>query len=113
MPERGLAMPPTDTIRRHLLAALGRYWPSGRDALAALPVRAQPAVACCLPLRLVSVPLPEWGCACGVEGAILVPQEARQTGSDWRQVDWWLAAFLLLEGWHERLWEEQHGPIHS
>jgi hypothetical protein len=31
----------------------------------------------------------------------------------WEDVDWWLAAFLMLECWHERVWELDHGPIHS
>ena len=52
-----------------------------------------------------------------MNGCLLVPVEIlSSTGSndsDWDCVDWWLAAFLLLDGCHERLWEQQHGPIHS
>jgi hypothetical protein len=78
-----------------------------------LSVRTRSITSVDLPLQLVTVPLPDWGSACGVNGEILVPQEACSTGGDWQQVDWWLAAFLLLEGWHERLWEERHRVIHS
>jgi hypothetical protein len=62
---------------------------------------------------LQSISLPDWGEHLGVEGVILVPVEACSQGDNWDQVDWWLAAFLLLECWHERVWEQQHGPIHS
>ena len=48
-----------------------------------------------------------------VDSQLLIPRELVQEGNDWQNVDWWLAAFLLLEGWHERLWEAQHSPIHS
>ena len=50
---------------------------------------------------------------CGVDSQLLIPRELVQEGNDWQNVDWWLAAFLLLEGWHERLWKLQHSPIHS
>lgn len=79
----------------------------------ALPVRTKFTVSCDVPLQLVKVRLPDWGVAYGIDGAILIPRETLPESGDWRQVDWWLAAFLMLEGWHERIWEEQHGPIHS
>lgn len=113
MPEGGLRLPPADVIRQHVLVSLQRYWPAGQAALAELPVRVESAARVALPLRLLAVRLPQWGSACGVGGDILVPQEACTAEGDWRRVDWWLAAFLLLEGWHERLWEERRGPIHS
>lgn len=113
MPESGLMLPSPDVIRQHVLVALQRYWPTGPAAVAALPVRVEFGTKIDLPLQLVAVRLPEWSSACGVGGDILVPREACQAKGDWCQVDWWLAAFTLLEGWHERIWEERHGPIHS
>lgn len=113
MPEARLALPPRGAVEQHLLIALKRYWPLGSGALRELPVSAKSINHCSIPLRLASVRLPEWAAACGVDGAILVPQEASSVDDSWQQVDWWLAAFLMLEGWHERLWEEWHGPIHS
>lgn len=100
-------------MRRHLLTALGRYWSATSDPVATLPVAAVPVTAVSGPLRLTSIALPDWGGACGVDGALLVPAEAAPPGADWRGVDWWLASFLLLEAWHERVWEQTHGPIHS
>ena len=65
---------------------------------------------------MVAIDLPDWGKKFGVKGQILVPQECvsfQKGKDDWKYVDWWLAMFLLLEGWHERLWEQKHGTIHS
>ncbi len=65
---------------------------------------------------MVSIELPIWAEDCGVKGKILVPRECAASNSgpnSWKEVDWWLAVFLLLEGWHERLWEKTKGVIHS
>jgi len=113
MPESELRLPSPKVIRDHVLVSLRRYWPTGQDAVVGLPVRAEADERVDIPLRLVAVMLPEWGSLCGVDGCILVPREACAAGNDWQSVDWWLAAFLLLEGWHERLWEDRYGPIHS
>ncbi len=62
-----------------------------------------------IPLNLVSIELPEWAEDCGVNGAILVPRESVSKSlkiSDWRETDWWLAAFLMMECWHERSGKE-------
>ena len=108
-----LRFPPPEVIRQHVLSALKRYWYVGQFAVEALPVRSESNVNITLPLRMVLVKLPEWAGSAGVSGEILVPQEAFKDGGDWRHVDWWLAAFLMLECWHERVWEEKYGPIHS
>jgi hypothetical protein len=113
MPESGLMLPSTEVIRQHVLQALRRYWPTGQAAVADLPVRLESGVRIALPLRLVAVTMPKWSSDCGVGGDILIPGEACKAEGDWHQVDWWLAAFLLLECWHERAWEEKYGPIHS
>lgn len=63
-----------------------------------------------------SIELPQWAKEYGVKGNILVPRECVSPESEqtsWEKVDWWLAIFLLLEGWHERIWEKTHGVIHS
>lgn len=113
MPESTFNLPSPDAIRQHVLVALSRYWATGQATVAALPVHLASDTKIALPLQLVAVKLPAWSNTCGVNGEILIPKEACKAEGDWRQVDWWLAAFLLLECWHERLWEEQHGPIHS
>lgn len=111
--DAGLTLPSAEEIRQHVSVALKRYWPLGGEELRALPVQEAGTLAFILPLRLASVSLPDWANECGVNGAILIPQEVMPAGGNWQEVDWWLAAFLMLEGWHERLWEEQHGTIHS
>lgn len=113
MPDARLTLPSAGEIRQHVSVALNRYWPLGGEELRALPVQKAGNLTFTLPLRLASVHLPDWASECGVNGAILIPQEVMPAGGNWQQVDWWLAAFLMLEGWHERLWEEQHGTIHS
>ena len=60
--------------------------------------------------------MPTWATDLGVKGQLLVPKESLKSISNqnsWENVDWWLAIFLLLEGWHERLWEKTKGVIHS
>ena len=111
-------MPSAEVTRAHVLEALGRYWPNESDRVGALPiVRQTPAKPIAGPLRLIEVKLPEWAADCGVEGCLLIPKEAAanqpRNSEPWQHTDWWLAAFLLLEAWHERVWEHAHGPIHS
>jgi len=112
-------LPQSSQIRSHVLSALARYWPAGSNPISTLPLRViQPQPDISLPLRLQQVAVPHWAADAAVEGQLLVPREAipahtQTSGDTWRSVDWLLAAFLLLEGWHERLWEYEHGPIHS
>ena len=65
------------------------------------------------PLKLFPISLPEWAIQYGIDGKLLVPIESCRATDNWELVDWWLAAFLLLECWHERTFELNHGPIHS
>ncbi len=112
------ALPSSKEIRAHVLAALGRYWPNDAQPVNDLPTTELTlAEAITGPLQLIEVKLPKWAEDCGVDGCLLVPQEAvvpQPRSTDvWQQADWWLAAFLLLEAWHERVWEHECGPIHS
>ncbi len=109
-------MPPPDraVLVNHVAIALARY---GLDAAAVreLPVPALAFPDVRLPLRMAQVAVPAWAADCAVDGALAVPAEACAAGGDcdWERVDWWLAAFLLLEAWHERAWESEQGPVHS
>jgi hypothetical protein len=65
-------------------------------------------------LKLEAIELPIWARDVGINGELLVPTEAIQKGdTHWESVDWWLAAFMMLESWHEREFESLKGPIHS
>ena len=105
-------------MRAHLLSALSRYWQIDSSLICGLQINVlQPCPAINLPLGFNQFK-PDWALFCSIDGCILVPSEAvpntaLNRADGWKQVDWWLAAFLMLEGWHERLWEHQHGPIHS
>jgi hypothetical protein len=114
MPVDPMQLPNSEHIRNHVLAALMRYWSAEPKSVAGLPVAQKSSVTPIAgPLRLVEITLPDWATHCGVNGALLVPAEAAAEAGTWQHTDWWLAAFLLLEAWHERVWEYDHGPIHS
>ncbi len=108
-----LPRPTRDDIRQHLLTSLYQYWERESGSISSLPVAEFEFPDCNSALRLKSVTLPDWAESCGVSGCLLVPAEACTENLDWRRVDWWLAAFLLLESWHERVHEQRNGPIHS
>mgnify|MGYP001822850495 CR=1 FL=1 len=112
MGDRALVLPPSDVRRSQVLGALTAYWPDARAAVEALPVAERRLDDVEVPLRLVAVHVPDWAGRAAVSGEILVPAEVAGQGG-WSTVDWWTAAFLLLEGWHERVWEMSRGPIHS
>lgn len=106
--------PAPDAVRVHVGRALRRY---GVDvpAVHGLRVAQMPFPSKLGPLELATIDMPEWAAHCAVNGVLAVPVEtaAARRGATWRDVDWYLAAFLLLECWHERQWEAEHGPIHS
>lgn len=114
MPVEVLRLPDSERIRDHVLATLGCYWTTDSTPVASLPIAQKSAmISINGPLRLLEVPLPEWAAHCGINGSLLVPAEAAGEAGSWQRTDWWLAAFLLLEAWHERIWEQEHDPIHS
>ena len=113
-------LPCRPALTSHVLGSLQCYWPKNEDCVAALALesRAQPKEIK-LPLRLRDIEVPEWAAVCAVNGKLLVPEESfpqvqnQAEGDQWQEVDWFLAVFLMLEAWHERIWEYKHGPIHS
>jgi len=115
MPEGILTTVPRPVLVQHMITSLERYWPRQSHRLKSLPVKAMPFPSALGPLRLVAVRLPDWADETGIEGNLLVPTECcpGAPAPVWDQIDWWLAAFLLLECWHEREREIRHGPVHS
>jgi hypothetical protein len=107
----GLPVPSVQAMRAQVRSALNSVWGDHADDVEALPIPPASPAAVSGALRLVSVDLPEWAADLGVDRSLLVPAEVG--GESWKVVDWWTAAFLLLECWHERAWEQQHGPVHS
>lgn len=115
-----IVLPDHTEIKRHVLRSLSRYWCAGSRPLEQLPVTdGSSQLRIDLPLRLVKVQLPDWASSIGVDGALLIPCElctafdSSEKSVLWQRVDWFLAAFLMMEAWHERVWEAKHGPIHS
>ena len=115
MQRDGMTPVARDDLVKHMLRAGDRYFIGNSSRLQALPVAELPFPVVAGPLKLIDVVLPDWGAHWGCDGVLAVPLEccADSAVPHWEQVDWWLAAFLLLEGWHEQVWELQHDPIHS
>jgi hypothetical protein len=115
MQSDGLLSVSRGVLKHHILQSLDRYWPENRDLIDRLPIVEQEFPLVSMPLQLVNVELPSFGAKWGVSGSLVVPRECCNNPDNpiWEEVDWWLASFLLLECWHERVWEEQHGVIHS
>jgi hypothetical protein len=107
----GLPLPSEDVIRARVRAALSDVWGDRAEDVGALPIPSESLSSVRGALRMVSIELPEWAAELGVDRALLVPAEVGR--SSWESVDWWTAAFMLLECWHERAWEQHHGPVHS
>lgn len=62
--------------------------------------------------------MPKWAGPWSIDGSLLVPQDVLPNGLSsenvlWQDIDWFLSLFLLLEAWHERMWEHKYGPVHS
>ena len=112
---KSLPFPERHSLKKHVIRSLSRYWAEHVELVETLPVHEQKKTEIVVPLHLIEVPLPDWAKHCAVNGVILVPLESCQEPEkpEWSKVDWWLAAFLLLECWHERVFELEHGSLHS
>ena len=113
-------IPTEQEIQKHTISSLSQYWKNKSYLIAKLPIkRTVTNVRPGTPLKLVPILLPDWAKHCGVGNRLLVPAECNPkkyygNKSDlWKEIDWFLAIFLMLECWHERLWENKFGPIHS
>lgn len=112
-----IKLPDREILVSHVIFSLDEYWKENTELILNLPIQdRQNSFKISIPLKMIPIDLPNWGSSCGVQNQILVPQECVKIDgnlNDWREIDWWLAIFLLLEGWHERIWEKTHGVIHS
>ena len=112
-----IKLPAREILVSHVISSLDEYWKENTELILNLPIQdLQNSLKLSIPLKMIPIDLPNWGSFCGVQNQILVPQECVKIDgdfNDWRGVDWWLAIFLMLEGWHERTWETIYGSIHS
>ena len=114
MSNSDLTLPQRIDLINHVTNSIPKYsTPKTLQLFKDLPVHKQTIDKCEIPLQLVSIKLPTWGRKWGIKGNILVPRESCGKDNSWRDTDWWLAIFMMLECWHERVWEARHGPIHS
>ena len=110
-------IPNSATQREFVRQACERYWPTGFELLARLPLQMTPYTVAwdALPPALRLVPLPKWAQDCGVDNALLVPDAAMGDDGrgDWESVDWFGAAYWYLTGYAEQVREHRVGPVHS
>jgi hypothetical protein len=111
---RDLNFPKREVVIEHVIKSLNIYFKSNSEEISKLPIASIENFKIRMPLKLIAINLPDWGIEAGVRGQILVPEESLATKTTkWTDVDWFLAAFLLLESCHERTWELQHYQIKS
>jgi hypothetical protein len=108
-------LPEREECKLHILKAFHEYFISNQTCISELPVFEKKNIQIEGALKLVEVSLPDWGASCGINGLFLVPVETvlDENSKDWKSVDWWMAAFILLEAWHERVYEYENGSIQS
>ena len=107
-------------MKKHVIESFSMYWNRGSQLIEVLPVSHVPeSVTIKLPLKLCEIAIPDWGKKWAVNGFLLVPEELLPPGTSptdenvWQDIDWFSAMFIMLEAWHERIWEAKYGPIHS
>jgi hypothetical protein len=113
MDNKKLKVPEREKLIKHVIDSLNIYWIKNSELLNNLPIKNHSNFKIQIPLKLVAIKLPDWAARVGVKDCLLVPVECSSENKNWNNIDWWLASFLLLECWHERVWESSNGPIHS
>ena len=108
-----LDFPEYKDVKAHLIKVATIFFESDQSALEVLPISQRKLKEFNRSLKLIEVKLPNWFSNNANFNSILIPSELANGEVSWHDVDWWSAAFVLLECWHERLWEEDFGPIHS
>ncbi len=108
-------LPSREVCKQHMIEALHEYFNGKEKLVSELQMGEKRDIEIQGPLKLIEVQLPDWGACCGINDQILVPVETitKNSHSDWESVDWWMAAFILLEAWHERVFEYENGSIQS
>ena len=102
-------------IKESVIENLVVYWPNEKlkNSICSLPVAHILIENIELPLKLVEIEMPKWASQASVNQKMLVPQECVNKSNAWEDVDWFMAAFLMLESVHERKWEHLYGSINS
>jgi hypothetical protein len=111
---KSLNFPKREIIIEHVIKSLNIYFTNNSEKISKLPISPIENLKIRIPLKLIAIDIPSWGSEAGVGGKILVPEESLTTkNAKWTDVDWFSAAFLLLESCHERTWELQKHSIKS
>jgi hypothetical protein len=108
-----LDFPEYQDVKAHLIKAATIFFESDQSVLEELPISQKKLKEFNRSLQLTKVKLPNWFSNNAKFNSILIPSELESGEENWHDVDWWSAAFVLLECWHERLWEDDFGPINS
>jgi len=120
MRSNNFVLPGQLEIQNHCISSLSQYWINKKYLIEKLPIkRLMIKIDSRNPLKLESILLPDWAKHHGVNDYLLVPSECipndckANKNNLWKEIDWFLAIFLLIECCHERAWENEFGPIHS
>ena len=110
-------MDPENKIKKYILEEGNPYWTKNEDLVGNLELPANDNLIseCIIPPRMRFIQLPDWACDIGVDGKLAVPQEAlsKKDHINWKNTNWFFAAFWYLSGIPERLYENANRPIHS
>lgn len=111
---------PNRQIRKdHMIGCLKKYWPCDEEIenIKKLNIKMKSFRKITLPLKMVPIDMPYFAYGLGKNNIFYIPEDAldlkKNQKLDWRNVDWWLVTFLLMECVHERAWEYKYGSIHS
>lgn len=113
MQKSTLDLPSKHKIKKHVISSLDIYLGKINDQAHNLPINEKKIKEVNIPLLLESIQIPKWSKNFCKFEEILVPREACGKTKNWNDVDWWLASFLMLECWHERVYENKFGSINS
>ena len=100
-------------IKNHVIKSLSRYWPKNQILIKSLPIIKKSNFSINLPLELKEINMPTWSHSICINNKILVPKDIVGNEKNWKNIDWFLVLFVLLENTHERKLESIKGPIHS
>jgi len=100
-----------NTIKEYLLETGKRYWNLNDIPIRKLDI---PSIDKKNGFETIKIRLPYWasGIGIGKDNHILIYKRFTE-GEDYRQCDWWNAAFFMLNSIHEREYEDKNGSIQS
>lgn len=92
---------------------LAEYWLCGEKSICELPISDEIPDIIKVPVKLVAIKLPDWAAHIGVDGKILIPEEANPNSDVWHDVNWWYVIYWYVTCQAEQEYERLQGVAHS